>query len=217
MTGNPHQKVYARGYFDGMRAAGVNTVGMIIERAAMNEAKFNSIYNGLSSVAKKVYQSVPISSIWSAAQIHRELLRTGCAGDMKVTAGCLNTLLSSSLILEPRKGEFQRVAVRKKSDSSAEKMDEQGTGLKALSAIIENSRKVDSKEIKMPPKTEQSPKDPIDKLSLLSAKALQISESLKTLANDIDNAALEISEQMSSSDAETTKLRQLQQLLKSLG
>jgi hypothetical protein len=213
--GSPHRKVYARGFFDGMKAATGDSKWKP-KRDEMNEAKHNSMIKGLTSAAAKVYQATPISTPWTASQISAELFRTGCRLDIKAVAGCLLSLTNQHLIVERGKGEFIRVQVKPKQESIKDEA-EPAAGLKALSSIIEKSKQADPKEIKMPAKPEQAQKDPIDKLSALSAKARLIGGQLTDLANEIDNAALEITEQMTSTDAETQKLQQLKQLLKSLG
>lgn len=43
------------------------------EKMNLNQSKFNSIFNGLSSVVRKTYEAVPIMSRWDASQVHNEL------------------------------------------------------------------------------------------------------------------------------------------------
>jgi hypothetical protein len=210
-SGRPHKKVYARGYFDGLRAAGIETSGMSIIRSGMTESKFNSLFSGLTSIARKVYECVPISAPWTASQIYSEIKRQGSSLDIKSIAGCLCSLVNQGLVLERKKGEFIRASVKKKIESTTIPT----ISVKAPTTI--ESKSTNSMEINMDVKVSANKKDPINKLGDISTRALQISADLKSLANDIENTALEIAEHMSSRDAENAKLKQLQQLLKSLG
>ena len=63
----------------------------------------------------------------------------------------------------------------------------------------------------------KNPTPHIDKLAMISNQARSIAEQIKELASNIETAAIEIDEQIKQGTEETAKLKQLQQLLKSLG
>ena len=160
------------------------------ERMNLNQAKFASIFNGLSSVVKKTYESVPIQTQWDSSQIHSDLMRQGAANDLKTTIGCLNTLVSSGLVKEPVRGSFLRVEVKAKTAK-------------------QESHDIYTQSLKE--------KGPMDLLISLSVKTKKISEMLSDLSKEIEDAALFIEEKMTTESEESKKLKQLQSILKSLG
>ena len=189
-----HRKVYARGYYDALRQHGIEKM--------ISEDRRSQILKAQSSLAQKVYEAVPIEGPWSPSFIQSEMQRMGnsSANDLRKIQGCLNTLIESGLIREPEKNVFQRIAVREK----CAKLPEFTEPLKV--------------KIPMPTTTTapQTAKTPSQILASLSARAKKIGEQVAALAEDIDMAQLEIEEMNSAKDADTQKLKQLQQLLKSL-
>ena len=155
----------------------------------LNQAKFNAIFNGLSAIAKKVYEAVPISAPWDAQQIHHEMIRTFTASDLKTTTGCLNTLVSSGLIREPTKGTFVRIEVKQKVHTPMKKEETVATKLET----------------------------PMDKLLSISSGLKTLTNTINGLAKELDEVALDIEIKLEADSAETQKLKQLQQILKSLG
>lgn len=162
----------------------------------MRESKFNSIFNGLSAIAKKVYEAVPMQSPWDASQIHSELHRTGSTScDFRIMRGCLDTLVKGGLIKEPTSGTFVRIAVDKANEPQPKRTE---------------------KQIELTPMTNTS-ETPIEKIGKLASQANALLAMAKKLTADIETVAIEVEEMFSSRDAETAKLKQLQALLKSLG
>lgn len=163
----------------------------------MSAAKFHGEYNGLTSVARKVYEAVPSMEEWASARIQTELRRVGVAMDAKQVNGCLGTLVRSGLVREPKPGMFIRQYVKDAPQRPA----------LVKSAPIE-------------PKPEVAPvpeEAPIDKLSCLSQKLRDLARNIVEVADAVDNAAIEIADRISSESEETGKLKQLQKLLKELG
>lgn len=156
----------------------------------LNQAKFNAIFNGLSAICKKVYEAVPISMAWDAQQIHHEMIRTVTASDLKTTLGCLNTLVSSGLIREPTKGTFIRIEVKQKVHTPMKKEEAVAT------------TKLET---------------PMDKLLSISSGLKTLTNTISGLAKELDDVALDIEIKLETESAETQKLKQLQQILKSLG
>lgn len=158
----------------------------------MNSARFQSIYSGLTIAAKKVFEAVPITEPWSTNQIHAELVRTGNGRDLRNTEGCLNSLVQSNVVYENKRGFFIRAPVR-------------GKPIEEIIEQTESSPMATS----APAPALPAQVTPIDKLTSLSAR-------LRTLAEDIDNVALDFTEQLTTSEQQNAKLRQLQALLKEL-
>jgi hypothetical protein len=161
----------------------------------LNEARFSSIHRGLSTVAQKVYAAVPIADEWAIEAVRRELTRKGHTIDMHTIRGCMNTLVDSGLVTEPSRGTFSRVAIKEAYKAPAEPKP--------------------IKEAKQPEKP--MPKQgAIDKLTALSARVRAAMSAMKTLADDIDNAALEIEADILKAGEGAQKYKQLQALLKDL-
>ncbi|CAB4134781.1 hypothetical protein UFOVP274_61 [uncultured Caudovirales phage] len=172
----------------------------------MNYAKFNSIYQGLTSVSRKVYNAVPIGESWTPAWIASEIGRTGTAPEMKIIQGCLTSLKDNGLISETPLGKFSRKAVKmtpviKPEEIKVFKHKPAVTVIKA-EPVEEETVEIESN---------------IDKLASLAKRTIEVSNMLKILAADIENAALAIEEQNQARDKENAKIQQLVQLLKSLG
>ena len=161
----------------------------------MNEARFYSIHRGLSTVAQKVYAAVPIADEWAIEAVRRELTRKGHTIDLHTIRGCMSTLVDSGLVTEPSRGQFSRVAIKEAYKAPAEPKP--------------------IKEAKQPEKP--MPKQgAIDKLTALSARVRTAMSAMKTLADDIDNAALEIEADILKAGEGAQKYKQLQALLKDL-
>ena len=161
----------------------------------MNEARFSSIHRGLSSVAQKVYAAVPIADEWAIEAVRRELTRKGGHNiDLHTIRGCMSSLVDSGLVTEPSRGTFSRVAIKE--------------AYKAPPKPI--------KEAKQPEKPAMPKQGAIDKLTALSARVRTAMSAMKTLADDIDNAALEIEADILKAGEGAQKYKQLQALLKEM-
>lgn len=160
----------------------------------MNEARFSSIFNGLTTVAKKVFEAVPIGDAWTAQQIRSELIRQGSMRDAHIVSGCINTLVNAGLIIERPRGSFRRVEILKKFESSI-----------SSESVNEAPRK-EPKTMTLPSKPQQDISS-IDRLAILARQ-------LKLLAGELETAAIEIEEQNAANAEGRKKLQQLQELLK---
>lgn len=204
-----NRAIYGRGYRDGLQAAQVQTAKE--EHAMMNQARFNSVYNGLTSIAKKVYEAVPISEPWDTKKIVSEIHRCGTNPDPSIIAGCLNSLIAAGLVHEPSAKMFVRVAVKQKPVREAATSQEPPYQHQATN---ETAPTVTTKPTAAKP-TAKAP-DTIEKMSALAARVNQMMVQLKELASDIETTALEIEEQMAEREKDMGKLRQLQALLRDL-
>lgn len=163
----------------------------------MKKTRFSQIYEGLSSVAKKAYEGTPIQEPWEIARIVEEVMRvTPSFRDARVIKGCLNTLVQSGLVKEVQSGKFQRVRVDIE-ENNMKKHIQQG---------------VDCSSVVNKPNN----KSPIDKIAGLQSFAEKILNDVKALIDEIDTVAIDVEEQFSNQESESKKLKQLQELLKSL-
>ena len=145
---------------------------------------------GQSSVARKVFEHVPISEYWASAQVARELNRaTGSVMDLRVLTGCLMTLRDAGLVRMTASGGFRRepVALPFVPTTKSEPM-------KPTNPAAQPSREVSA-------------------IDLLAG----IAKSLRAVALEIETAAIAIEESRAKDAGELQKLRQLQALLKGLG
>ncbi len=191
----------------------------------MSQSRFNLIYSGMTSIARKVYAVVPMRERWQVGQIIAEFQRSGQSADYRVIAGCLNTLIAAGLVHEPRKGEFSREPIRVPSAVNASTVDAAAVAQAAIATTVIVPPSKSIKET-MQPKTQlpatsptvAKPKDsPVDKLGLLAQRANGTANLLKELASEIGDAAIEIQEMLETNDLDVQKMKQLQSLLKSLG
>lgn len=173
----------------------------------MNQARFNGVYNGLTSIAKKVYEAVPISEPWDTKKIVSELHRCGVNTDPSIIAGCLNSLISAGLVHEPSTKMFVRVQIKPKPAREERAPQDAPEPIKATNEIP---------PIVTKPNATPKAHDTIEKMSALASRARQLSEDMKVLAGDIETTALEIEEQNMLREKDATKLRQLQTLLREL-
>ena len=174
----------------------------------MNPTRQQALINGLSSVAKRVFGSVPITEPWTVQQIYGELTRTGFSGDKRTVGGCLASLIATGLITEGPSGKFRRVAVKPLTKTPA---------AVAVAAATKELDMASQTTAALKPALIKNPAPHIDKLAMISNQARSIAEQIKELASNIETAAIEIDEQIKQGTEETAKLKQLQQLLKSLG
>lgn len=202
-------RVYGRGFFDGMKAAG-KAVNQSVKEKVMNQAKFDSIYRGVSEQAKRVYQAVPISEHWSSAQIIAELGRTGKTCEQRVVLGCLASLKDSGLVKEPATGHWVRAEVRTKQLHSIAPMKT----VRAFTPPKEEETTVaNNVQPIAQPKSEVTA---LERISGLSAQLTPIIQNLQKLATDIEATAIEIEEQIDKVHKDYAKLKQFQELLKAL-
>ncbi|AXK61521.1 hypothetical protein [Burkholderia sp. IDO3] len=161
----------------------------------MTPAKYHAAFSGLSAIAKKVLEMVPIQEAWSRSEIAGHLLRvTKSSPDAAVIDGCLGRLKDSGLIREASRGRYQRIEVRERE---VLKVPEQ----KSTEAIVA---------------TEPQAILPIEILSQLADRTRALATQIVMLASDIETAALTIEQGNAENAANLEKLRQLQSLLKSL-
>lgn len=181
------RKSYGRGYHDGIRKANAEN-----EARDMNKRRMETIVSGLNSALRKTFDLVPAESPWTAAQIVDEAKRTGQCATLQDTKGRLAALVDRGVVSEPERGKFIRTRIRESQQTDTEDEEEQ-------------------QQVSIEPQAKQP------QSSSVEDDLIGIAEELRGLASRIDNAAVKAAEQMESVSADTKKLRQLQDILKSIG
>jgi hypothetical protein len=166
----------------------------------MSQARFNQVMSGMTTIAKKVFDAVPIEDSWTGTQIASEMIRRGVNVEFKILIGCLDTLLKAGLINEPRKGCFRREAIREIIKTTTPKEIDMQSAVKAA-----------------PKAVPQPQQEPMDRLGELAQRVAQIAGMLKDVASEISDAAVDIQTKMEASEEATHKMKQLQELLSSIG
>lgn len=174
----------------------------------MNIAKLKSRLDGQTSIAKKVYECVPAQEFWSAGQICEELGRKGQTPNKRVVEGCLSTLKESGLVLEQGHGYFKAIVLKKKPTLEA---------VPFAVYTADSNEEVEVNTVKAVEKKPVVKRSPIEILSGLASKIENMMDEMDDLKKEIEDAALEITEQMQADDDKIKQLRQLQALLKNLG
>lgn len=163
----------------------------------MTPAKQEILMQGQSSIAKKIYECVPIQEAWPTFQIAQALKATaGSTADIRRVQACLSDLVESGLIREPQPRHYQRAEVKEKPKTPELKM--QTHKPLAQSAVATQSH------------------SPIDILGELSVEILGMAEHLKKLARRVEDAALAIEQERENNSESLEKLNQLKTILKGL-
>lgn len=194
----------------------------------MSPAKIASLLQGQTSIARKLFEFVPIAEEWTEFQIAHEMRRvTGSAPDLKVTRGCLRDLADSGLIRR-RNDHFRRAQAQEKpqnysealinrirSSQAQEKTQQKESEMPAAKAVTTLSIKPSQ------PKGEKRADSPIEILGDIAGSIVALgksmAEQLHQLASRVEEAALQIEQGQEANAANLQKLKQLQQLLRSLG
>jgi hypothetical protein len=182
---------------------------------SINSARFNSIFQGITAIAQRVYQAVPISEAWNYQAIHGELVRTGAARELTVVRGCLSSLVNSGLVSETEPGKFIRVKVRGKTIHLSDLRDE-FKPVTQKEPEVANEKPVVTAPIAplaFPSTGRVEGQSPTDKLAWLAARVATMGSQLKELAADIENATLDVEEALVAKDAQMAKYKQLKALL----
>lgn len=170
----------------------------------MTPQRIEQLLQGQTNITRKVFEYVPAQEAWGASQIMRAMRQQNKTLDPRSLDYCLEALVSCGLVRRNPDLTFQRrVVVRPKpSKDEATAMQEQQ------------------------PKATPAPTNPtpavgaIEVLASFGERLRTLSESIKSLAQDLDAAALQIEEgqqqRMAQSHDELTKLRALREVLRGL-
>lgn len=159
----------------------------------MNDARLRQIEAAQTGVCKKVLEAVPIGEQWSVVQIATEIGRHGSAPDKRMIQGCLDSLKDSGLVRDfqgAHGGMWQRVGP--KHDPS----EHEPPRLRAV-------------------EQEQPAAVPLD-VDLLT-RAQNMADKLRSVADDIEELAIEYQRQVDKAGAGDQKLRALASVLKDIG
>lgn len=170
---------------------------------SMSQTRFDAIFSGQTSIAKKVYEAVPIAESWTTRKIMAEMQRLGISQDQRTVAGCLENLRKSGLVNELMKGEFRREGIKEIGIKAVEQKEKEPavvTIAKPPIAILTTA-----------------PLSPMDILGALAVRAANLAGMASELASDISDAAIDVQQHIENNDADTKKLKQLQSILKSIG
>lgn len=162
----------------------------------MTPARAEALERGLTVVAARVLDAVPIQEAWSATQVHNELVRQGRPRmDLRVLHGCLASLKESGLVKEPARGAFSRIAVRLQPPRLVQEEPVMATPVPILAPV---------------------PTDPLPQLGILAESLRKQARTLLDCADAIDSAALLADERIKDASRGGEKLRELQKLLKGI-
>lgn len=182
------RRTYGRGLIDGLRAAGVANAEEI-----MNSARMKSIEAGLTGIARKVLDAVSETEPRTVTQIITPMRRgTGAYPDKHIVEGCLASLIDSRMIRGSGSDAFLRIP------------------MKTEPVLVSVSAASTSAPVPTPtPVPAAEPPSTMDRLAQLAA-------TLRVLASEAENIALDIESQIQKAQVDIGKLRQLQELLKGL-
>ena len=152
----------------------------------MTPARMNELIGRLTGISAKVLAAVPMQETWNSSDIIRELFRTGTRTELKVVDGCLDGLIRDGLVKEPERGYFTRVQTFKEPK-------------------VANTFK---------PPAPPAPVEPAQH-SLMDRISAVASE-LRNTADQLDEIALLVDEQLLKASAGSAKLIQLQELLRGM-
>lgn len=170
----------------------------------ISRSRFQIVHREMTTASQKVYAAVPITQLWTAPQIGAELKRTGVSMAINAVAGCLAGLVHNGLIQEPIRGQFKRAEIK---EPAPKKPD----------PVLYEVKKEPMTPTTSKTETPVTKKSPLEILGELSSRANVLSDMVRKFGSDIENAAIEIQQQIENSESETGKLKQLQAILKSLG
>lgn len=162
----------------------------------LSYSRHKQLYNSLTQVAAKVYDAVPLQEPWTKQQVISELTRCGTVRNIQTIEGCLNSLKNHGLIKEPKVGLFVRVPY------------------KTEPVQVKTPENTMAQSAPATPDTKQ--RSPIDTLTQLTSRVSAAIGQLKTLASEIEDAALEIEEQFRANEEEMQRFQQLKTLLKNI-
>ncbi|WP_085725743.1 hypothetical protein [Pseudomonas sp. R37(2017)] len=164
----------------------------------MNAAKQQNMLAGQSSLARKVFQVVPIQERWSAHDIFNTLMVAETTGaQFPAVRRGLGELKDAGLIREPVNGHFQRTAI----------------------TITPSREQIMSKDTKPAVATTVKPEgSALDTLAVLSGEVISFAEEfgqrLKKLAARIEEVALSVEAEREVNAEALDKFKLLQSLLK---
>lgn len=184
----------------------------------MTPQRMEQLLQGQTNITRKVYEFVPIQEAWPASKILYAMRQQNRVVDTRSLDYCLEALASSGLIRRNAKDQtFQRQPV---TPARAKKSVPVPAPTAAGAPVHYQEA---TKELPVTATPAPAPKpstDAIEVLSIFGRRLRALSESVQTLADDLDAAALQLEEvhqqQLASGQEELTKLRALREMLRGL-
>lgn len=176
-------------------------------RQRVRLSRHQQLMQGLSPQDRRIYDCVPAEPSPRKAIAAAVEKQTGLR-DQRAVFGCLNALTEKGLLREPSDGVFHRVQVALAYKPPDLKQPNQSPAPQGLPTSINPI-----------PVKEESPADmtPLEKMTAIAQQATELQAHCKKLVSAIETAALEIEQLFADRDAESKKLQDLKNLLKSLG
>ncbi|CDN87385.1 hypothetical protein BN948_01807 [Hydrogenophaga intermedia] len=168
----------------------------------MNKARFQALISGMTSVAQKVYEGVPAADFWTIHQIVSECGRLGRAVQYDVAQGCLAKLHDAGLVMRNEHQQFKRTPVREHRQV-ANQVEQKPTTMASALVLAGIGTAADK----------EPDEAPLDRLATLAARARAMSNDLRGLAEDMENAALAAEEHIQRSQAELQEFNALKAIL----
>lgn len=176
----------------------------------MNAAKLTRLEGGLTTVARKVLDAVPIQEPWEKQTIVMELRRTGVATSVDIIEGCLRSLKDRGLVKEPRNGSFVRPQLRIAAAANEDELDDAGDQTPPPTTTTTKATPVRTTTLTVSPPATTERANTLTRLADLAS-------SLRKTADEVDAIAIDVEERIAVIEKDGEKLRQLQALLKSIG
>lgn len=181
----------------------------------MKESRQRQLLEGQSSVARKVFEGVPIQEAWPENAIFSAVRTAGVTIASHAVRGCLLDMKDVGLIKEPVKGQFQREPVHPP-------LRLREIQAKAAMPQTTNQTKPIAIEPTMPTtttkKTEVTPFDLLGSVvTELTLLASEFSERLRALSLRVEEVALSVEAQREDDAKIIAKANQLKDLLKGFG
>lgn len=174
----------------------------------MKESRQRQLLEGHGSVARKVFDGVPIQEAWPEKEIVRSMRTNNITIAAHTVRACLLDMKDAGLIKEPSKGLFQRVPVQPYL-----RLTEKAVTESTPTPIIEATMQTTTAK-----KAEQTPLDMISTISTeLTLMATEYGERMRAMSLRLEEIALKVEEQREEDAKIIAKANQLKDLLKGFG
>jgi hypothetical protein len=177
----------------------------------MKESRQRQLLEGQSSVARKVFEGVPIQEAWHEKEIITAVRTAGVTIAAHTVRGCLLDMKDVGLIKEPHKGMYQREPVQKFL-----RLPEVKDTLAIQQITIEPTM---TAKTYTPAKAQTV--TPLDLLGTVATEltllASEFGERLRALALRVEEVALSVEAQREDDAKIIAKANQLKDLLKGFG
>lgn len=171
----------------------------------MTPNRFAAIASGMTGVAKKVLEAVPMNEPWDAGRVRQEVRRLGHQMESHIIDGCLRALREGGLIRESSPGCYVRVAVRPKLVHQAVASNED--------AVSQEEEAASAGPVSGKPLGEWTA---VDRLANLAHELRILRDALESTAKSIEDIALDIEADAGANTEAAEKLAALQKLLKGI-